>query len=113
MPTLKNCERCGKLFNAESAETLCSGCNIADAKDLKKVTDYLRINPLASIMEVNQKTGLPQALISRFVKSGALKMRRTAGEFKCRLCGDDIKAGTLCAGCREKIENMQKKGKKP
>jgi uncharacterized protein len=111
MPTLKNCERCGKVFNAEGADALCPGCNIEDAKDLKKVNDYLRDHPLASMMEVTQKTGLPQQLLLRFIKKGSLKMRKPLEEFKCRLCGTDIKMGTLCEACRAKIEGMQKKRK--
>ena len=111
MPTLKNCIRCGKVFNAEAAEELCSGCNIEDSKDLKKVTDYLRGHPMASMMEVTQKTGVAQQLLSRFVKKGSLKMRKQPESFKCRLCGADIKMGTLCESCRGKIEGMQKKRK--
>lgn len=111
MATLKNCERCGKVFNADTGETLCAGCTIADAKELKKVTDYLRDHPLASLMEVNLKTGVSQQRLFQFVKNGSLKMRRPPEQFKCRLCGKDIKSGMLCAGCRSKIEIMQKKGK--
>jgi predicted nucleic acid-binding Zn-ribbon protein len=42
MPDLRNCEKCGKVFNSEGLETLCNDCNITGAKDLKKVIDYLR-----------------------------------------------------------------------
>jgi hypothetical protein len=109
MPSLKNCEKCGKVFTAQAVEILCAECTISEAKDLKKVTDFLRDNPLASIMEVNQKTGVKQQQLFRFIKSGSLKMRRPAEDFKCRLCGKDIKKGTLCDACRSKVEGMQKK----
>lgn len=111
MPTLKNCERCGKVFSAEMPDSLCADCNIAAAKELKKVTDYLRDHPLASIMEVNQKTGVPQQQLFRYVKNGSLKIRQQSDAYKCRLCGKDIKNGTLCEGCRKKVEGMKKKGK--
>ena len=111
MPTLKNCERCGKVFNAEGAENLCAECVIADAKELKKVTDYLRDHPLASLMEVNLKTGVAQQRLFQYIKNGTLKMRRQPEQFKCRLCGKEIKSGMLCGECRSKIEIIQKKDK--
>jgi uncharacterized protein len=110
MPTLKNCERCGKVFNAEGIDSFCHECSIAEARDLKKVTDFLRINPMASVMDVNKKTGVTQQQLSRFIKNGSLKMRQ-AGSNKCRVCGDEIKGGALCQGCRAKVEGMQKKGR--
>ena len=75
MATLKNCVRCGKMFNSEGAEELCSDCVVEESKDLRKVTDFLRKNPMASVMTVHEKTGIPQQVIFRFVKSGSLKMR--------------------------------------
>jgi hypothetical protein len=101
---LKNCERCGRVFDFENNETLCHECYIEDKKELKKVKDYLNKNPLASVMEVCEKTGVPQAQILRFIKDGNLKIRKPLEGFKCRLCGKPVIKGNLCDGCREKIE---------
>ncbi|HRU38564.1 MAG TPA: MerR family transcriptional regulator [Candidatus Goldiibacteriota bacterium] len=109
MANLKNCKRCGKVFNGAAAEELCPSCLLEDAKDIKKVTDYLRKNPLASIMEVHLKTGVPQQQLLRMVKGGTLKLRQPGAGLKCRLCGKDIKAGAYCESCREKTgENFNK-----
>jgi len=102
---LRNCVECGKVFTPENeSQTMCSSCQIAESKELKKVTDYLRKFPLASIMEVNEKTGVSQARLFRFIKSGSLKMRKPVDEFKCRICGKEIKKGSVCDRCRSKIE---------
>ena len=99
------------MFNSEGTEELCSDCMVEEGKDLRKVTEFLKNNPMASVMEVHEKTGVSQQAIFRFVKSGTLKIRGQANEFKCRLCGKDIKRGILCDNCREKVESMQKKKK--
>jgi len=52
------------------------------------------------------------AQIMRFVRSGALRMTAPPPEFKCRLCGTDIKKGTLCSDCRGKVEELNKNTKK-
>jgi len=101
---LKNCERCGKVFDQESDENLCSECYLEDKKELKKIKDYLNKNPLASVMDVCEKTGVPQAQILRFVKDGNLKIRDPLEGFKCRICGKSISKGTLCDECRGRIE---------
>jgi rRNA maturation endonuclease Nob1 len=111
MPTLRNCERCGKVWNAEGNEVLCPACAQEDNKDLKKVTDFLRDNPMANVMEVQAKTGVSQQQVYRYINNGSLKIRKPVDRGKCRLCGRDIKKGTLCDDCRGKIEGMQKKKK--
>jgi len=101
---LKNCERCGRVFDLENDEVLCPECYIEDKKELKKVKDYLNKNPLASVMDVCEKTAVPQAQILRFINDGNLKIRKPLERFKCRLCGKPVSKGNLCEECREKIE---------
>jgi NMD protein affecting ribosome stability and mRNA decay len=101
---LKNCMRCGRVFESEENKELCPECYLEDKKELKKVRDYLNMNPLASVMDVCKKTGVSQAQILRFIKDGSLKIRKPLEGFKCRLCGKPIKNGSLCSNCREKIE---------
>lgn len=106
---LENCERCGKIFNydineSKSVEKICPECIIEEKKDLKKVTEYLRKFPLANVMEVHEATGVSQAMLFRFIKSGSLKMRKPLEEFKCRICGTPIQKGTICDDCKQKIE---------
>lgn len=101
---LKNCARCGRVFDSEDSEELCSKCYLEDKKELKKVKDYLNKIPLASVMEVCEKTGVPQAQILRFIKDGNLKIREPLEGFKCRLCGKSINKGILCNECKTRVE---------
>ncbi len=102
---LVNCERCGRVFDSGKAgESLCKECIIEEQKDLKKINDYLRKNPMANIMEASKDTGIARGKILRLIKGGSLKMRKPMEEHKCRICGKIIKAGTICDECRVKIE---------
>jgi len=103
---LKNCDRCGKVFNAETEnQETCKVCLMSTNIELKKVTEYLRKFPLASVMEVIQKTGVNQTQVYSFIKGGSLKMREPIKSFKCSVCGVDIKFGTICASCKGKIRS--------
>lgn len=43
--------------------------------DLKKVKKYLDSKPLASVLEVNEKTGVSIAKIMLFIKNGIIKLK--------------------------------------
>ncbi|MFP4466471.1 MAG: hypothetical protein ACLFP1_05415 [Candidatus Goldiibacteriota bacterium] len=111
---MMNCPRCGRVYDSAKMGAICADCMLQENKDLKEVTDYLRKFPLASVIEVNENTSVSVGQIMRFVRSGALRMTAPPPEFKCRLCGAGIKKGTLCTGCRGKVEELNRNtGKKP
>ncbi|MFP4466738.1 MAG: hypothetical protein ACLFP1_06785 [Candidatus Goldiibacteriota bacterium] len=107
--TLRNCSNCDKVFNSEKGEELCRECAVSEKKELKKVTDYLRKNPMAGIMDVVKDTGVSRSVVFRMINSGSLKIRKTPETHKCRLCGKSIRTGSICPECRSKIEGMGKK----
>lgn len=43
--------------------------------DIKKVKEYLNKNPLASVMDVSMKTGVPTGTIMSLVNAGVLKLK--------------------------------------
>jgi len=102
---LINCSKCGKMFNSQNEnEKLCIDCGAEEQKGLKKILDYLRKSPLASVMDVHRDTGIPHQEILKFVRNGTLKMRGGAEALKCRICGRDITKGIACDKCKSRIE---------
>jgi hypothetical protein len=112
---LVNCIRCGILFSPERDTNVCPACIANENTLLKKVTEYLRDYPLANAMEVSERTGVPAVQIFKFVKQGSLILTAPTEAFKCRMCGKDVKKGTLCQDCLDKVkdlkESVQKKEK--
>lgn len=80
--------------------------------DLKKVSEYLRDYPLANVMEVSNRTGVDPMQILRFIKSGSLRVSEPAEAYKCRMCGKDVKKGTLCQDCIDKVQSLKESLKK-
>ena len=109
---LYNCPRCGRLYEGELVNNICVECIQRERKDLKTVSEYLRKFPMANPIEVNDRTDVSVAQIMRFVKGGSLRISAPIDDLKCRLCGVDIKKGTLCGDCREKVEDMNRSQKK-
>jgi hypothetical protein len=77
---LVNCVRCGNVFNSSKDQVTCPSCVLEENKELKKITEYLIRNPLATVLDVNLNTGVAQQMIFRFINSGSLKIK--SGETK-------------------------------
>mgnify|MGYP000175262259 CR=1 FL=1 len=105
---LINCEICGNLFNSEKGQVVCPACEMEENKELKKVSDFLAKNPLASLMDVVGKTGIQQAKLFKFIKNGAIKVTKAPAGLKCSVCGRTIKRGFVCHECSKKINNIKK-----
>ena len=104
---LINCVRCGNLFAPERDTNVCAECVAKENVDLKKVTEYLRDYPLANAIEVSERTGVPAVQIFRFVKQGSLILTTPTEAYKCRMCGTDVKKGTLCQDCLDKVKDLK------
>jgi ribosomal protein L32 len=107
-----NCVRCGNVFSPETFTNICPDCVTQENKDLRVVTDYLRSYPMANVMEVSDRTGVQPMQIFRFVKSGSLRITAPTEAYKCRMCGKDVKKGTLCQDCHDKVAALTEKAKK-
>jgi phage FluMu protein Com len=55
MPDVRNCRRCGKIFNYIGGQPLCPACRQLDEEDFKRVKEYLYHNPGAVLSEVSTK----------------------------------------------------------
>jgi DNA-directed RNA polymerase subunit RPC12/RpoP len=104
---LVNCIRCGNVFAPERDTNVCPECVAKENVDLKKVTEYLRDYPLANAMEVSDRTGVSAVQIFRFVKQGSLILSDPTEAYKCRMCGKDVKKGTLCQDCLDKVKDLK------
>jgi hypothetical protein len=110
--TISNCPRCGKIYEPVKNVPVCHECVEQENRDLKTLSEYLRKFPMASAIEVTERTNVPVAQIMRFVRAGALRLTEPPEQFKCRMCGDPVKKGTLCGDCREKVEELNRDAKK-
>jgi len=109
---LINCVRCGKVFTTDKITNICPDCIAKENEELKKVTDYLRDFPMANAIEVSERTDVPATQIFRFVKDGSLRITPPTEAFKCRLCGKEVKKGTLCQDCIDKVSDLKDAQKK-
>jgi ribosomal protein L37AE/L43A len=109
---ISNCAKCGKVFLPDTYTPVCAECLAKDHNDLKIINEYLHDYPLAGILEVATRTGVDAMQILRFVKSGSLRITDAPDPYKCRMCGKDLKKGTLCQDCMDKVADLKEALKK-
>lgn len=106
MPDLRNCKKCGKMFNYIGGALVCQPCKDEDEKDFKRVKDYLYSNPGATMSEVSVALEVSVEKITRFLKEGRLEIVGDSSNLilECESCGKSIRTGRFCDECSREVE---------
>ncbi len=106
MGEIRNCPRCGKVFNY-IARPICGRCMQDEEEEFKKVKEYIDEYPGANMPEVSDATGISVDKIMRFLRDERLEI---SGEdsnifLECERCGRSIRTGRFCDKCKDEIQN--------
>lgn len=107
MPDVRNCRKCGKVFNYLGGPPLCVSCRQLDEEDFKRIKEYLYDNPRASLNQVSVELEISVEKIRRFLKDGRLEILSDDGNLilECESCGKSIKSGRYCTDCERDLAN--------
>lgn len=110
MPDVRNCKKCGKIYNYIGGSPICSQCRELEEEDFKKVKNYLYENPGSSITQVSTELEISIELIRRFLKDGRLEITGEDGNLilECENCGKSIKSGRYCPECERNLASVFK-----
>ena len=106
MPDLRNCRRCGKMYNYIGGPPICIDCKNADEEIFKKVKEYLYDRPGATLSQVATDLDVSVEKIKMFLKDGRLEITDASNiVLECERCGKSIKTGRLCKECQNEVTN--------
>lgn len=105
MPDVRNCRKCGKIFNYIGGTPICPLCREQDEVDFKRVKQYLYDNPGATISQVSTELEVSVEKIKRYLKDGRLEIIGDEGNMilECESCGKAIRTGRYCDECERDI----------
>jgi len=111
MPDVRNCRKCGRIFNYLGGPPICPACKQQEEEIFKKIKEYLYDNPGASVTQVSKDLDVSIELIKRFLKEGRLEIVGEEGRnllLECEICGKAINSGRYCKECeRDLVRGFQ------
>lgn len=104
MAEIRNCPRCGKIFNYYG-RAICNKCIDIEENEFKLVKEYIYDNPGATISEVSQETEVSVEKIMRFLREERLEIKSDNCNLllECEKCGRPISSGRFCENCKGQI----------
>ena len=110
MPDVRNCRKCGKIYNHIGGVPICPTCKDKEEEDFQRVKKYLYENPGASLTQVSTELEISVEMIKRFLKEGRLEIANDDGNLllECENCGRSIKTGRYCPECERTIASTFK-----
>ena len=101
---LRNCARCGKMFNYIGGQPICDPCKKAIEEDFQKVKQYIEDNPTASLRMISEENQVSTKQIQQWIREERLEFSKDSPiQLLCESCGDPIITGRYCAKCKNNV----------
>lgn len=112
---VKNCRKCGKIFNYIGGLPICPTCREAADKQFQDVKEYIREHKGSSVAEVAEACEVDEAQIRQWVREERLVFDTESGiGIVCESCGVTIPSGRLCDKCKLNLVNgLTAAGRRP
>lgn len=112
---VKNCRKCGKLFNYIAGEPICPQCREKNEEVFQKVKKFVQDNKKASITQICEECEVDQKQVRQWVREERLVFAEDSPvKINCERCGALINTGRFCAKCkRETMNNLSNASRRP
>ena len=98
---LRNCARCGKMFNYIGGQPICDPCKKALEDDFQKVKQYIQDNPAATLKQISEDNEVTTKQIQQWIREERLMFSKDSPlQLLCENCGEPIQTGRFCAKCK-------------
>ena len=103
---VRNCKKCGKLFNYFAGNQLCPACRENLEKKFQEVKEYIREHREVTISEVSEVCDVEQSMIRQWLREERLELTEDSGiMLACESCGALIRCGKYCEKCKNNLAN--------
>lgn len=106
---VKNCKRCGRVFNVLSGEDICPVCKKSVEEEFAKVKEYVLENKGASVEKVAKDNDVSMKRIRQWIKEERLELSDPLlSGITCEKCRAPICTGRYCDSCKSNMANSLK-----
>lgn len=112
---VRNCRKCGKLFNYFMGPPVCPICKEALEVKFQEVKSYISDNQGCGIAEVAEACDISIQQIKQWLREERLEFSSDAAVgLECEACGTSIRCGRFCEACKVNMTHtLQDAYKKP
>lgn len=101
---VKNCRKCGRLFNYAMGPYICPQCREALEEKFKEVKKYIQDHPMVGIHEVSRECDVEVSQIQQWLREERLQFAEdSAITLNCESCGAPIRSGKYCDSCKAQL----------
>lgn len=99
---VKNCRKCGKMFNYIVGEPICPLCREKNEEKFQEVKKFIQDNKKANINEICEACDVDQKQVRQWVREERLVFSEDSPvKINCEGCGAQISTGRFCARCKK------------
>ena len=101
---VRNCRKCGRLYNYVSGQRICPVCREREEEDFQKVKEFVRKNPGVTVNRVAEECEVDISQIRQWLREERLELTSESGMIlSCETCGTPIASGRFCDKCRRDL----------
>ncbi len=103
---VRNCRKCGKMFNYLSGPITCPSCREALEDKFKEVKKYIQDHANCGIHEVARECEVEVQQIQQWLREERLQFSEDSMvQLSCESCGTTIRFGRFCEKCKNEMAN--------
>ncbi|MDE7013149.1 MAG: flagellar protein [Kineothrix sp.] len=103
---VRNCKKCGKLFNYVSGPMICQNCKEELEEKFQEVKKYVSEHPGCGIPEVTEECDVTPNQIKQWLREERLEFSaNTQVGLTCENCGVPVRSGRFCSKCKNSMAN--------
>lgn len=103
---VRNCRKCGRVFNYIAGQTLCLSCRDSLEDKFKEVKAYVQEHKGCTIQEVSEECDVETNQIRQWIREERLEFTKDSMiGLACEICGTSIRTGRYCEKCKAETLN--------
>lgn len=101
---VRNCKKCGKLFNYAFGPIICQDCMSAQEELFQQAKKYVQDNPGCDIQELSENVEVEISQIKQWIREERLQFSTDSPiRIACEGCGAMIRSGRYCDACKSNM----------
>ena len=105
---VRNCRKCGKIFNYVAGPFICPACKEKLEESFQRTKKYVQDHRGATVQEVSQECEVDVSQIREWVREERLEFANGDASgigLACEKCGASIPSGRFCEKCKAEMTN--------